>query len=71
MLFHIFIDKCNVVNGGCQHNCDHIEDGTVVCTCREDFRLQQDGKSCEGSFDHIQLNRLAAQAISTTVVASK
>ena len=41
------VDKCQPNNGGCAHICKHTPAG-AVCSCRDGYMLQADGRSCEG-----------------------
>jgi len=42
-------DPCETSNGGCSHICNS-DGSSVVCSCREGFGLNLDGKSCSNSF---------------------
>ena len=39
--------SCSVNNGGCEHQCSSGSNG-ALCSCRNGYRLRQDGKHCSG-----------------------
>ena len=41
------IDECVVNQGGCAHNCTN-KAGSFECSCRDGWKLNADGKSCDG-----------------------
>ena len=43
------IDECTENTDGCQHTCINT-DGSFQCSCRDGFRLGNDGRSCVGKF---------------------
>lgn len=43
------VNQCNINNGGCQHICDDSR-GRGLCRCRQGYRLNPDGRTCEGEF---------------------
>ena len=43
------IDLCAVDNGGCDHECRHVDTGNdVICSCHAGYRLQANMASCAG-----------------------
>jgi hypothetical protein len=49
------MNECLSLNGGCSHNCDNVE-GSFVCSCRDGFSLEADGRTCEDT-DECQNSR--------------
>ena len=45
--FSIDVDKCGVINGGCEHLCTNTIE-SYRCTCRSGFVLNKNGKTCSG-----------------------
>lgn len=45
--FFTDINECNNNNGGCLLDCDN-SDGSFQCSCRPGFRLNSDGRTCNG-----------------------
>lgn len=41
------VNSCVDSNGGCDQICKHSPKGPV-CSCQHGYRLQSDGKTCEG-----------------------
>ncbi|CAL4070620.1 unnamed protein product [Meganyctiphanes norvegica] len=43
---NVDIDECQQNNGDCDHNCHNIQ-GSYHCSCRDGFKLNLDGKTCQ------------------------
>ena len=43
------VDECDVLNGGCEHQCKNRND-SFICQCNRGYSLSGDGKSCSGKF---------------------
>ena len=41
------VDECATDMDNCQHNC-HNNNGSYTCTCRTGYRLNSDGRHCDG-----------------------
>ena len=51
-------DPCLIDNGGCDHDCEHI-DGQAVCTCPDTMTLADDLQSCEREYSrHVNIQKL-------------
>ena len=48
MCTHSDINECLTDNGGCQHNC-HDSDGNYTCSCSDDYQLNSDRQTCQGT----------------------
>ena len=40
-------NECARDNGGCNLNCTNT-DGTFVCSCSDDYKLEDDERTCSG-----------------------
>ena len=47
LLFFSDVNECISSNGGCDHNCINSE-GSFECSCRLNFVLNLDGRTCDG-----------------------
>ena len=41
------IDECTADTDGCAHNCSNNV-GSFTCFCNDGYRLNEDGKACDG-----------------------
>ncbi len=46
-LYIVDVNECIIDNGGCAEICTNIL-GSFRCSCRTGYRLNVDGKSCDG-----------------------
>ena len=44
---HEDVDECASDTDNCQHNC-HNNVGSYTCTCMSGYRLNSDGRQCDG-----------------------
>ena len=47
---HLDVNECEVLNGGCQHQCKNTN-GSYVSQCNKGFFLDGNGKTCSGKLD--------------------
>ena len=48
---YLDINECEMLNGGCQHQCKNTN-GSYLCQCNNGFFLNGNGMSCSGKFEN-------------------
>jgi len=54
--------KCSLGNGGCEQSCRQSEAGVVQCSCKKEYKLNNDGQTCS------RLTKSTTAFLTTTAV---
>ena len=46
---YLDINECEMLNGGCQHQCKNTN-GSYLCQCNDGFLLNGNGRTCSGKY---------------------
>ena len=66
---HADVNECLIDNGGCHHNC-HDSDGNYTCSCNDDYQLNHDGQTCQGTLAKIHTS-IFFQTVKLYTVSNK
>lgn len=55
MIMYLDVNECEILNGGCQHQCKN-NNGSYLCQCNEGFFLNGNGRTCTGKLEKEWIN---------------